>query len=101
VGAWSGCGGRLIFGLVRRAGASTGGLLTFTLVSGLQLAQHNRDKYHFVSVVFPSLLEEMVGDTLVRASSLSVVLGVGRALITSGSHTRDFCFRFRISARTT
>ena len=30
-----------IFGLVRRTGAFTGGLLTFALVSGLQLAQHN------------------------------------------------------------
>jgi hypothetical protein len=34
----------LIFGLSRRAGAFAGGLLTFALVSGFQLAQHNRGR---------------------------------------------------------
>ena len=38
--------------------------------------------------MFPSQLETMVGGALTRASALRVVLGVGRALITSGSHTR-------------
>ena len=48
-------GASSIFGLVRRTGAFTGGLLTFASVSGIQLAQHNRgNKYHFVSTAFPS-----------------------------------------------
>ena len=74
--------------MVRRAGAFAGGLLTFALVSGLQLAQHNRGQYHFRSTVFSSQLEAMVGGTLVRVSDLRVGLGVGRALIVSGSRTR-------------
>jgi hypothetical protein len=77
-----------IFGWVRRTGAFTGALLTFSLVSGLQLAQHNRDNCHFFIAVFPSQLEAMVGGSLVRTSVLSVDLGVGRTLIASGSRTR-------------
>jgi hypothetical protein len=82
-------GASSIFGLVRRAGAFTGGLLTFPLV-GLQLAQHNRVKFHFFNSVFPSQLEVMVGGVLVRASTFRVGLGVGRVLIVSGSLTRPF-----------
>ena len=64
-------GASSIFGLVRRAGAFTGGLLTFASVSGIQLAQHNCGIcYHFVSTAFPSRLEAMVGDTLARVSTL-------------------------------
>jgi hypothetical protein len=81
-------GASSIFGLVRRAGAFTGGLLTFALVSGLQLAQHNRGKCHFFSAAFPSQLEAMVGGALARASALRVGLGVGRTFIASGSRTR-------------
>ena len=44
-----------IFGLVRRVGAFTGGLLTFALVSGFQLAQHNRGKCHFFNATFHNL----------------------------------------------
>ncbi len=62
-----------------------GGLLTFPLVSGFQLAQHNRDKFHFFSVAFSSQLEVMVGDALTRASALHVGLGVGGTTIESGS----------------
>jgi hypothetical protein len=36
-----------IFGLVRRTGTFTGGMLTFSLVSGLQLAQHWRPREGF------------------------------------------------------
>ena len=77
-----------IFGLVRRAGAFAGGLLTFSLVSGFQLAQNYCDKNHFFRAVFPSQLETMVGGVLPRTSALHVDLGVGRTLIASGSHTR-------------
>ena len=48
------------------------GLLTFALVSGCQLAQHNRSQCHFRSAVFSSQLETMVGDDLTRTSDLSV-----------------------------
>jgi hypothetical protein len=65
-------GAPLIFGLARRAGAFAGGLLTFALVSGFQLAQHNRGKCHFFSAAFPSQLEAMVGGALTRASALHV-----------------------------
>ena len=82
-------GAPLIFGLVRRAGAFTGGLLTFASVSEIQLAQHNRgNKYHYVSAAFPSGLGVMVGDTLSRVSALHVGLGVGGTTIASGSRAR-------------
>ncbi len=78
-----------IFGLVRRAGAFTGQLLTFVLVSGLHLAQFNCVTYHFFNSSFSSQLEVMVGGALTRTSVLSVDLGVGRALIASGSRTQN------------
>ena len=112
---WDGCvcglgtvGVSSIFGLVRRTRAFTGGILTFTLVSGLHLEEHNCDTCHFFSTTFSSQLEEMVGGALEGVSVLRVVLGVGRAFITSGSHTGPsyscdgcVCFSFRISARDT
>ncbi len=94
-----------IFGLARGTGSFAGGLLTFALVSGFQLVQHNCDKYHFFRGEFPSQLEAMVGGTLTRTSVLNVGLGVGGTTITSGScvHTShswtsrlltsSFCFR--------
>ncbi len=81
-------GAPLIFGLVRRAGAFAGGLLTFALVSGLQLAQHNRGKCHFFSAAFPSQLEALVGGVLARASAFHVGLDVGGSTIVSGSRVR-------------
>ena len=78
----------LIFGLARRAGAFAGGLLTFALVPGFQLAQHNRGKCHFFSAAFSSQLEAMVGGALARASALHVGLGVGGTTIASGSRVR-------------
>ncbi len=77
-----------IFGLVRRAGSFPGGMLTFVLVSGFQLTQHNRGQFHFHSAVFSSQLETMVGGTLARASTSSVGLGVGGDTIASGSRAR-------------
>ncbi len=74
----------LIFGLTRRTGDFPGGLLTFALVSGFQLAQHNHGKCHFFREVFSSQLEAMVGGTLTRVSDLHVDLGVGGTTIASG-----------------
>ncbi len=88
MGVLGAVGASSIFGLVRRAGAFTGGLLTFALVSGLQLAQLNCGTCHFFSAAFSSQLEAKVGGALARASDLRVGLGVGRALIASGSSTR-------------
>jgi hypothetical protein len=81
-------GAPLIFGLTRGAGAFAGGLLTFALVSGFQLAQHNRGKCHFFRAAFSSQLEAMVGGALVRASAVHVDLGVGGTTIASGSRVR-------------
>ena len=78
-----------IFGLVRRSGPFTGGLLTFTLVSGLHLAERNCGTCHFFNSVFSSQLETMVVGALTRASALRAGLGVGRVLIASGSLTRQ------------
>ena len=88
VGGLGAVGVSSIFGLVRRAGAFTGGLLTFALVSGLQLAQINCGTCHFFSAASSSRLEAMVGGALARASALRIGLGVGRVLIASGSRTR-------------
>jgi hypothetical protein len=81
-------GDPLIFGLPRRTGAFAGGLLTFALVSGFQLAQHNRGKCHFFIAAFSSQLEVMVGGALARASVLNVGLDVGGTTIVSGSRVR-------------
>jgi hypothetical protein len=54
VGGLGTVGTSSIFGLVRRVGSFSGGLLTFfALVSGLHLVQHNRGKCHFFSAAFP------------------------------------------------
>ena len=81
-------GAPLIFGLARRAGAFAGGLLTFALVSGFQLAQNYCVKCHFCSAAFSSRLEAMVGGALARASAFHVGLGVGGTTIVSGSRVR-------------
>ena len=82
-------GASSIFGLVRMAGAFTGGLLTFASVSGIQLAQHNcSNKCYFVSAAFPSRLEAMVSDNLARVLALRFGLGVGGGRIASGLRTR-------------
>ena len=84
-------GAPLIFGLARGAGAFAGGLLTYALVSGFQLAQNYCGKCHFFSAAFPSL-EAMVSGALARASALHVGLGVGGTTIASD---RVFAHRIR------
>ena len=78
----------LIFGLSPGTGSFVGGLLTFTLVSGFQLARRNCGTCHFFSAAFPSQLESMVGGVLSRTSVLNVGLGVGGTTIASGSRVR-------------
>ena len=74
VGGLGAVGASSIFGLVRRSGAFTGGLLTFALVSGLQLAQINCGTCHFFSAASSSRLEAMVGGALAMASAFRVGL---------------------------
>ncbi len=62
--------------------------MTFDLVSGIHLAEHNRGKGHFFTTAFPSQLEAMVGGALPRASVFHVGLGVGGSTIVSGSRVR-------------
>jgi hypothetical protein len=82
-------GDPLIFGLARGAGAFDGGLLTFGLVSGFQIAQHDRDNCHFFSAAFSSQLEVMVDGALVKVSAFHVGFGVGGGTtIASGSCVR-------------
>ena len=81
-------GASSICGLVRRTGAFTGGLLTFALVSGLQLAQHKHGSCHIFSAALSSRLAAMVAGALMRVSALRFGLGVGGALIASGLRTR-------------
>ncbi len=68
-------GAPLIFGLARGAGAFAGGLLTFALVSGFQVEEHNCRKYHFFRTVFPSQLETMVDGAPVEGFSFTCRLG--------------------------
>ena len=81
-------GASSICGLVRRTGAFTGGLLTFALVSGLQLAQHKHGSCHIFSAALSSRLEAMVRGARARVSAWRVGLGVGGTTIASGSRVR-------------
>ena len=85
VGGLGAMGVSSIFGLVRRAVVFTGGLMTFPLVSGIQLAEHNCGSFHFFTASFSSKLETIFGGALSRTSTLYVVLGVGGTTIASGS----------------
>ena len=74
--------------MVRGAGAFAAVLPSFVLVSNMPFAQHNRGFATSFSAASSFRREAMVGGALARASVLRVVLGVGRALIASGSRTR-------------
>jgi hypothetical protein len=74
-----------IFGLVRRAGAFAEVLPTFVLVSRIQLAQQYRGNGHFLTVVSSSRRETMVGGVMTRTLLWRLGLGVGGAVVASGS----------------
>ena len=63
-------------------------LLTFVLVSRMQLAQQYRGNGHFLSAASSPRREAMVGGALARASALRVGLGVGGAAVASRSRAR-------------
>jgi hypothetical protein len=88
VGDLGAVGASSIFGLVRRFGSFASVLPTFVLVSRMQLAQQYRANVHFLRAVSSSRREAMVGGALARTSVLRVDLGVGGAVISSGSRAR-------------
>ena len=81
-------GASSILGLIRGARAFAAVLLTWVLVSRLQLAQRYRGFGHFLSAASSSRLQTMVGGALARASAFRVGLGVGGAAVASGSRAR-------------
>jgi hypothetical protein len=54
----------------------------------MKITQQYRDNDHILNTVSSSRRETMVGGSLTRTSDLHVGLGVGREVITSGSHDR-------------
>ena len=74
-----------IFGLVRGSGDFTAVLPTFVLVSRIHLAQRYRGNATSFSAASSSRREAMVGGALARVSAFRVGLGVGGAVVASGS----------------
>ncbi len=64
-----------------------GRLTSFFAVSGVQLAQTDRDQFHFHRVVFSSHLKSRVDMTLTKVVVLRVNLNIDGVSITSKSHT--------------
>ncbi len=75
----------LVFGLVRGTGSFATVLPSFTLVSGMPFAEHNRGFGHFFSAASSSRREAMVGVALARVLAFRVGLGVSGSTIVSGS----------------
>ena len=75
----------LAFGLVRGTGAFAVVLPSFPLVSRMPFAHDNRGFGHFSSAVSSSRRETMVGGVMTRTLLLHVGLGVGGAVVASGS----------------
>ena len=59
----------------------------FFAASGVQLAQHDRDQFHFHHVVFDSQVKNRVVLTLVKESDLRINLNIDGSPITSRTHT--------------
>ncbi len=59
----------------------------FFAASGVQLAQTQRDMFHFRRAAFSSSLKAKVGSTLAKAAALLVNLNIDGAPITSRTHT--------------
>jgi hypothetical protein len=57
----------------------------FFSVSGVQLAQHDRDQFDFRRVVFSSLVKARVGLALAKAAVLRITLNLDGTPITSKS----------------
>ena len=59
----------------------------FFVASGFQLAQHDRDQFHFLRTVFSSQRKSRVGNILAKAAALRITLNIDGAPIVSQSHT--------------
>jgi hypothetical protein len=59
----------------------------FFAASGVQLAQHDRDQFHFRRAAFDQQLKSRVGLTLVKAAALRINLNIDGAPITSTENT--------------
>ena len=64
-----------------------GKLTAFLAASGLQLAQTDRDQFHFRRAAFSAQLKSRVGLALAKAAALRITLNLDGAPITSKSHT--------------
>ena len=59
----------------------------FFAASGVQLAQTDRDQYHYHRTTVSSQLKSRVGLTLTKTATLRITLNLDRSPITSKSHT--------------
>ncbi len=59
----------------------------FFAASGVQLAQTDRDQFHFRRATFSQQLKSKVGLTIVKAATLRINLNLDGAPIASKSHT--------------
>jgi hypothetical protein len=59
----------------------------FFTVSGVQLAQHDRDQFHFRRAAFSAQIKAKVGSTLAKAAVLRINLNIDGSPITSRTHT--------------
>ena len=64
-----------------------GKLTTFFTDSGVQLAQSDRGYFHFLRLVFSSLLKSRVGNILDKSTALRITLNLDGVSMTSKSHT--------------
>ncbi len=61
----------------------------FFAASGVQLAQHDRDQFHFRRAAFASQLKSRVGLALAKAAALRINLNIDGGPITSRTHTHE------------
>ena len=59
----------------------------FFAASGVQLSQHGRGQFHFRRAAFSSQLKSKVGNILVKATALRIILNIDGAPVASRSHT--------------
>ena len=59
----------------------------FFAASGVQLAQHDRDQFHFRRAAFSAQIKAKVGSTLAKAAVLRINLNIDGTPIISKSHT--------------
>jgi hypothetical protein len=59
----------------------------FLAVSGVQLAQHDRDQFHYRLAAFSSILKSKSGSILGTVTALRITLNIDGAPIVSQTHT--------------